>query len=68
MDLELAGYLAADRLKEARRRAAHWHLVDSLRPARRPVRVAVGLALIRLGRALAAKESARAGSPDRATA
>jgi len=68
MDLELAGYLAADRLKEARRRAAYWHLAESLRPTRRPIRVAVGLALIRLGRALAAKGPAGAGSPDRATA
>lgn len=68
MDPEFAAYLVWERLREARARAAHWHLVESLRPPRRPVRVAVGLALIRLGRALAAKGPARAGAPDRAPA
>ena len=68
MDLQMESSLARERLDEARAFAARWHLVASLRPERRPARVVVGLALIRLGRMLAAREPRPAGAPDRAAA
>ena len=43
-----ADFLARDRLADARATAAHRELIRSLRP-RRPLRVVVGLTLIRVG-------------------
>ena len=45
--------LVRERLDEARALAARSALIRSLRPARRPVRVAAGAALIKIGRWLA---------------
>jgi hypothetical protein len=60
MDTHLHLQLAKERLDEARATAAHWALIRSLRPARRPVRVAVGLALIKIGHWLAGRAPRRA--------
>jgi len=60
MDTHLQLQLAKGRLDEARATAAHWALIRSLRPARRPVRVAVGLALIKIGHWLAGRAPRRA--------
>ena len=60
MDTHLQLQLAKERLDEARAMAAHWALIRSLRPARRPVRVAVGLALIKIGHWLAGRAPRRA--------
>jgi hypothetical protein len=43
-----ADFLARDRLADARASAARHELIRSLRP-RRPLRVAIGLTLIRVG-------------------
>ena len=68
MDLEVSTYLARHRLEEARKVAARWHLVHSITPERQPLRVTLGLALIRLGRALAAQGPRQARTVDRAAA
>ena len=68
MDLEVSTYIARQRLEEARQLAARWHLVESARPPRQPFRVALGLALIRLGRTLAAQGPGQARTADRAAA
>ncbi|HEY7653280.1 MAG TPA: hypothetical protein VIG07_10700 [Methylomirabilota bacterium] len=60
MDTHMDLQLAKDRLAEARATAAQWALVRSLRPARRPVRVTVGLALIKIGYWLAGRTPRRA--------
>lgn len=60
MNTHLDLQLARERLDEARAAAARSALVRSLRPARRPVRVAVGLALIRIGHWLAGRAPRRA--------
>jgi hypothetical protein len=60
MDTHMQLQLAKERLDEARATAARWALLRSLRPARRPVRVAVGLALIRIGHWLAGRAPRRA--------
>ena len=60
MNTHLDLQLARERLDEARAVAAQWALVRSLRPARRPVRVAVGLALIKIGHWLAGRAPRRA--------
>ncbi len=60
MNTHLDLQLARERLDEARATAAQWALVRSLQPARRPVRVAVGLALIRIGHWLAGRAPRRA--------
>jgi len=60
MDTHMQLQLARERLDEARARAAQWALLRSLRPARRPVRVAVGLALIKIGHWLAGRAPRRA--------
>jgi hypothetical protein len=54
MDLHLESCLARERIEEARKIAARARLLEALKPVRRPLRVAAGLALIRLGRSLAA--------------
>lgn len=61
----LAEQYAKDRLNEAREMAAQARLVGSTRP---PLRVALGLALIRAGRSLAGQAARRATSTRRATA
>lgn len=60
MNTHLHLQLARERLDEARATAAQRALLRSLRPARRPVRVAVGLALIKIGHWLAGRAPRRA--------
>jgi hypothetical protein len=60
--------VARQRLDEARAEAARWTLLRQLRPARHPLRVAVGFALIKVGHWVAGRASRRAGQPRRATA
>lgn len=50
MIMHLDEQLVRERLEEARAFAARTALIRSLRPVRRPVRVAVGAALIKIGR------------------
>jgi hypothetical protein len=64
----MAEQAAKDRLNEAREIAAQARLAAMASPAPEPLRVVVGLALIRLGRSLAGDNSKRANSPRRATA
>lgn len=68
MNIYLDEYLVKARLDEARSLAAQLALLRSLRPVRRPVRVAVGLALIRVGHWVAGRAPKRAGGPSRVTA
>ena len=68
MNYYMAEQAAKDRLNEAREMAAQARLVAMAGPAPEPLRVVVGLALIRLGRSLAGHGSKRASSPRRATA
>ena len=60
--------LVRARLDEARAQAAQYALIRSLQPVRRPVRVAVGFALIRVGHWVAGRAARRAGGPSRVTA
>ena len=64
----LAEQIAKDRLNEAREMAARARLLGSDRPAPEPLRVALGLALIRVGRSLAGQAAKGASRPRRATA
>ena len=64
----LAEQIGKDRLAEARAIAAQARLMGSARPTPDPLRVALGLALIRLGRALAGQAVKNATGPRRATA
>ena len=68
MNLYLDELLVRARLDEARALAASQALLRSLRPVRRPVRMVLGLALIRVGHWVAGREPRRAGAPRRATA
>ncbi|HXJ82908.1 MAG TPA: hypothetical protein VMS64_29990 [Candidatus Methylomirabilis sp.] len=68
MNVYLLEQLVNDRLAEARARAAQRALNYPLEPARRPVRVALGLALIRAGQWIAGPAPRRAGRTRRATA
>lgn len=68
MNTHLQLQLARQRLDEARADAARWALVRQLRPARRPVRMVVGLALIKAGHWVAGRTPRRVGQPRRATA
>lgn len=68
MNTHLEAWLVRERLEEARAFAAQQAVLQSLRPARRPVRVFLGLSLIRIGRWLAGKAPRAAGEPKRATA
>src|SRR5262245_47582155 len=65
MNTYLQECLVRERLDEARALAAEWAAVRSLRPVRRPMRVLVGLALIRAGRWLAHRTPKRTASPGR---
>jgi hypothetical protein len=68
MNTHLHEQLARERLDEARATAAHLALVRKLRPARPPVRVTVGFALIRIGHWVAGRAAKLAARPRRATA
>ena len=67
MNYYLAQQIAKDRLNEARAMAAQARLMGSTRPTPDPLRVALGLALIRVGRALAGQAVKSATGPRRAT-
>ena len=60
--------LVRERLDEARAFAARLALVRGLRPIRRPLRVAVGLFLVRVGHWVAGRAPRRTGTPGRVTA
>ena len=64
----LAEQIGKDRLNEARAMAAKARLMEFARPTPEPLRVTVGLALIRVGRALAGQAVKNATGPRRATA
>ena len=64
----LAEQIAKDKLYEARAMAAQGRLMDKARIVPEPLRVTLGLALIRLGRSLAGQGAKGATSPRRATA
>jgi len=68
MNSQMEVQLAREKLEEARAAAAQRALLRDLRPARRPVRVAVGHALIKVGHWVAGRAPRRAGAPRRATA
>jgi hypothetical protein len=68
MNLYLDEQLVRDRLDDARAMSARQTLASSLRPVRRPVRVALGLALIRAGHWMAGRAPRRASQARRATA
>jgi len=68
MNAYLAVQIAKDRLKEARALARTARLMDAADSGPDPLRVTVGLALIRLGRSLAGRAAKRATNPRRATA
>jgi len=53
MNYHVAEQIARDRLREARQIAAQAYLVKDLPRTREPLRVTVGLGLIRMGRWLA---------------
>ena len=67
MNYYMAEQAAKDRLNEAREMAAQARLVAMASPVPEPLRVVLGLALIRLGRSLA-RHSAKSARPRRATA
>jgi len=68
MNAYLAEQIAKDRLKEARTLARTARLMDAAGSGPDPLRVTIGLALIRLGRSLAGRAAKRAASPRRVTA
>jgi hypothetical protein len=68
MNYYMAEQFAKDRLEEAREMAAQARLVAMTRPAPGSLRVALGLALIRVGRSLAGQSAKGTRSPRRATA
>ena len=68
MNMYLHEKIARDRLDDARAIAARNALVRTLGRVRRPVRVAVGLALIRAGHWIAGRAPRRTAHPRRATA
>jgi hypothetical protein len=68
MNPQLEEQVARQRLEEARAEAAHWALLRSLRPARRAMRVTVGLALIKAGHWVAGRAPRRVSTPRRVTA
>jgi hypothetical protein len=68
MNPQMEEQVARQRLEEARAEAARWALIRQLRPARKPMRVVVGFALIKIGHRVAGRAPRRAGQPRRATA
>src|SRR6266496_145810 len=67
MNTYLDEQLVRERLDEARAFAAQQALIQSLRPVRRPMRVALGLALIRTGHWVAGRAPRRAGGDRKST-
>ena len=68
MNIFLDEQLVRERMAEARAFAAQQALIRGLRPVRHPVRVAVGLALIRVGHWVAGRAPRRAGAQSQVTA
>ncbi|MGH7349109.1 MAG: hypothetical protein ACREI6_03775 [Candidatus Rokuibacteriota bacterium] len=68
MNAHLHEQLVKERLDEARVTAAQLALLRKLGLARRPVRVAVGFALIKVGHWIAGRAARPAAGPRRATA
>jgi len=68
MNPQVEEQVVRQRLDEARAEAARQALLRDLRPARRPIRVAVGFALIRVGHWVAGRAPRRASQPRRVTA
>jgi hypothetical protein len=68
MNAYLAEQIAKDRMREARSMARVARLMDATGSAPEPLRVTLGLALIRLGRSLAGRSAKGAAGPRRATA
>ena len=68
MNYYLAEQIAKDRMNEARAMATQTRLMGSTPPATARLRVALGLALIRVGRSLAGRAAKTAAGPRRATA
>ena len=68
MNYYLAEQIAKDRMNEARAMATQARLMVSTPPAPDSLRVALGLALIRVGRSLAGQAAKSAARPRRATA
>ena len=68
MNVFLDEQLVRERIEEARAIAAQQALIRGLRPVPGPVRVALGLALIRVGHWVAGREPRRAGAQSRVTA
>jgi hypothetical protein len=68
MNTYLHEQLVRERLDEARAMAARLALLRKLGPARRPVRVTVGFALIKVGHWVAGRAAKLAAKPRRATA
>lgn len=66
MNVYLADQIAKDRLREAREMATVARLMGTTAPE--PLRVTIGLALIRLGRLLAGRTAKGTAGPRRATA
>lgn len=68
MDLNeyTAEWLVRERLAEARAYARRQSLIESVRPPRRPARVALGNALIRAGHWMLGQVPACVGASDRA--
>jgi len=59
MNYHVAEQIARDRLREARQMAAHANLIKDLPSNSEPLRVTVGLGLIRMGRWLAGPAAKR---------
>lgn len=59
-----AEVLVRQRLAEARAMAERWAPMDAARPPRQPARVALGWALIRLGRWILGRAPEPEGAPD----
>jgi hypothetical protein len=68
MNTHLDEQLVRERLDEARAMAARLALLRKLGPVRRPLRVTVGFALIKIGRWVAGRAPKPAAGPRRATA
>jgi hypothetical protein len=67
MNSQIEEQVARQRLDEARAEAARRALLREVRSAPHPVRVALGVALIKLGHWVAGRAPRRAGEPRRAT-
>ena len=68
MNAYLADQIAKDRMREARDMARIARLMEATGSRPEPLRVTVGLALIRLGRSLAGRAAKSAAGPRRAAA